>query len=69
MNHYAVILRKLRELNQLTIKQAAAQLGRSVGWLSEIENSKGAARFNSPFTKRLNSTYSWEFQQRVERIP
>jgi transcriptional regulator with XRE-family HTH domain len=44
MNHYGVILRKLRELKRLPLKQAAKRIERSAGWLSEIENGKGAAR-------------------------
>lgn len=43
MNHYGVILRKLREINRLPIKEAAKKIERSAGWLSEIENGKGAA--------------------------
>ena len=60
MNHYGVILRKLRELNQLTIKQAATHLGRSVGWLSEIENSKGAARLKVDEFERIVAAYNGE---------
>ena len=44
MNHYGVILRQLRLLNKLQIKQAAARIERSARWLSEIENGKGSAR-------------------------
>lgn len=44
MKNYGVILRKLREINRLTMKEAGARIGRSAGWLSEIENGKGASR-------------------------
>lgn len=39
-----VILKKLREINQLSLKQAAQKIERSVGWLSEVENNKGYSR-------------------------
>ena len=37
MESERVILKRLREINGLTIRQAAEQVGRSIGWLSEIE--------------------------------
>lgn len=57
MNHYGVILRKLRELNQLSMKQAAAKIERSAGWLSEIENNKGAARIHREEFERIVAAY------------
>ena len=60
MDHYGVILRKLREINQLSIKRAAAKIGRSAGWLSEIENGKGAARIHSQEFERIVTAYEGE---------
>lgn len=60
MNHYGVILRKLRELNQLTIKQAAQQIERSSGWISEIENGKGAARLKASEFEKIVEAYNGE---------
>ena len=60
MNNYGVILRKLRELNRLTIKQAAKRIERSAGWLSEIENGKGAARIHPQEFERVVATLNGE---------
>jgi transcriptional regulator with XRE-family HTH domain len=60
MNHYGVILRKLRLLNKLQIKTAAARIGRSAGWLSEIENGKGAARIHAQEFDRIVAVYGGE---------
>jgi len=57
MDHYGVVLRKLRELNQLPIKQAAARIKRSAGWLSEIENGRGAARIHPQEFERIVAAY------------
>jgi transcriptional regulator with XRE-family HTH domain len=60
MNHYGVVLKKLRELNQLTVKQAAQKIGRSSGWISQIENGKGAARLNAIEFERVVAAYNGE---------
>ena len=44
MDNYGVILKKLRLVNQLTIKEAAKKIGKSTGWICEAENAKGATR-------------------------
>lgn len=58
MNNYGVILQKLRELNRLTIKQAAKRIDRSAGWLSEIENGKGAARIHPQEFERIVAAFN-----------
>jgi len=60
MDYYGVILRKLRELNHLTVKQAARQIGRSAGWISQIENCKGAARLKESEFERIVAAYNGE---------
>ncbi len=57
MNSYGVILRKLRELKQYQIKQAAQLIERSVGWLSEIENGRGSARIGLEEFERIVAVY------------
>lgn len=57
MTNYGVVLRKLRELNQLPIKQAAKIIGRSPGWLSEIENDRGEARIGLEEFERIVVAY------------
>ncbi len=60
MNHYGVILRQLRILNKLPIKEAAARIGKSAGWLSEIESSKGSARIHPQEFERIVAAYGGE---------
>lgn len=60
MNNYGVILRKLRELNRLTVKQAAQQIGRSSGWISQIENSRGGVRLEAIEFERIVAAYNGE---------
>lgn len=60
MNHYGVILRKLREISRLPIKEAAKRIERSAGWLSEIENGKGAARIHPQEFERIVAAYGGE---------
>jgi transcriptional regulator with XRE-family HTH domain len=40
MENYGLIVRELRTRAKLSIRTAAEKLGRSTGWLSEIENGK-----------------------------
>lgn len=57
MTNYGVVLRKLREINQLPIKKAAKVIGRSPGWLSEIENDRGLARIGLDEFERIVAVY------------
>lgn len=60
MNHYGIILRKLRELNFFTIKQAAKKIGRSSGWISQIENGKVVVRLDYAEFERIVAVYNGE---------
>jgi transcriptional regulator with XRE-family HTH domain len=60
MNHYGVILRQLRALKKLPIKEAARRIEKSAGWLSEIENSKGSARIHPQEFERIVAAYEGE---------
>lgn len=60
MENYGVILRKLRELKKLPIKRAANHIGRSAGWLSEVENGRGNARLSSHEFERIVEAYDGE---------
>lgn len=64
MESYGVILKKLREINKLTLKKAAAHIGRSAGWLSEVENNKGNARIHPAEYERIISIYNGESYRR-----
>jgi len=57
MDHHGVILRQLRLQNKLTMKEAARRIEKSAGWLSEIENSKGAARIHAQEFERIVAVY------------
>ncbi|OFZ29262.1 MAG: hypothetical protein A2622_07530 [Bdellovibrionales bacterium RIFCSPHIGHO2_01_FULL_40_29] len=53
MDNYGVIIRHLRQLSGLSVQQAAQQIGRSKGWLSEIENGKGRSRVSETEFQRI----------------
>lgn len=55
-----VILKKLRQINKLNLKQAAQKLGRSAGWLSEVENEKGFSRIKPEEFERIVAIYGGE---------
>ena len=57
MNSYGVVLRKLRAINKEQMKVAAKRVGRSVGWLCEVENQTGRARINEVEFRRIVSLY------------
>ncbi len=40
MNNHSVIIKKMRKDSNLSIKLAAQRVGKSTGWLSEVENAK-----------------------------
>jgi transcriptional regulator with XRE-family HTH domain len=60
MEHYGVVLKNLRVLQKLPIKAAAAKIGRSAGWLSEVENEKGQARIHRQEFERIVAAYGGE---------
>lgn len=60
MEQQGVVLRKLRQLNGLSVKRASEKIGRSAGWLSEIENGTGFARIYPAEFERIVSVYEGE---------
>ena len=60
MEQQGVVLRKLRQLNGLSLKKASVKIGRSAGWLSEVENGTGFARIYSAEFERIVSVYEGE---------
>ena len=56
-NHYGLIIKHLREHSRLSVHKLAERIGKSTGWVSEVENSRG--------TSRLRDT---EFQRIVELL-
>lgn len=53
MENYGVIIRHLRTLAGLSVRDTAKKVGRSIGWLSEIENNCGTARLSEPEFNRI----------------
>jgi transcriptional regulator with XRE-family HTH domain len=53
MDNYGLIIRHLRKLSKLNVRQAAEKIQRSTGWLSEIENSCGTARLTEREFNRI----------------
>jgi transcriptional regulator with XRE-family HTH domain len=60
MDNHGVILRQLRLINKYSIKEAAAKLEKSAGWLSEIENGNPRSRLNPPEFERIVALYVGE---------
>lgn len=44
--NYGLVIRRLRRLNGLNLREAAKKMNKSPGWLSEIENQKGKSRLS-----------------------
>jgi transcriptional regulator with XRE-family HTH domain len=44
MDNSGIIIRHLRRLNGLSLQGLSEKIGRSIGWLSEIENDSGESR-------------------------
>ncbi|MGE0528697.1 MAG: helix-turn-helix transcriptional regulator [Bdellovibrionales bacterium] len=53
MGNYGLIIKRLRTMNGHTIRSAAQKIGKSTGWLSEIENNRGKARLSSQEFDRI----------------
>jgi len=65
MKNPGVVLRKLRERNNLKIKEAAKLIGRSVGWLSGVENEVQACRLKESEYQRILELYKAEDHQKL----
>lgn len=53
MDNYGLIIQRLRLLAGLSVREAAKKIGRSIGWLSEIENQCGTARITEHEFNRI----------------
>lgn len=53
MENHGLIIRQLRKLAGLTLQSAAKKLGKSTGWLSEVENGRGLARLTESEFNRI----------------
>ena len=57
MKEQGVVLKRLRKLQGLTLRQAGVKIGKSVGWLSEIENDRGRATISDQEFDRIIEAY------------
>jgi transcriptional regulator with XRE-family HTH domain len=57
MSGNGVVLKRLREMNKLKVKEAAALIGKSTGWLSQVENGQGFARLKPQEFERIVTLY------------
>ncbi len=53
MHNYGLILKQLRNLNGYSLKTGAAKIGKSVGWLSEVENNRGLSQLRQAEFDRI----------------
>lgn len=51
--NYGLIIKLLRQKSKLSVRGFAESCGRSIGWLSEVENGKGLARLSEVEFDRL----------------
>lgn len=65
MKNRGVVLRKLRQVNKLNLKQAARAIGCSVGWLSEIENESEKCRIDDGEYQRILAIYKGDEHKKL----
>lgn len=53
MDNAGVIIQHLRILAGLSVRETAKKINRSIGWLSELENSRGSARITEEEFNRI----------------
>lgn len=53
MENYGLILQHLRNLAGLTLQQMSQKIGKSMGWLSEVENQSGRSRLKERDFNRI----------------
>lgn len=55
LENHGIVLRELRKRLGLSIQAAAKRIGKSAGWLCEIENSRGESRLDEVTLNRIVS--------------
>lgn len=53
LENHGLIIREVRKRSELSVRDAAKKINRSIGWLSEIENGTGTARLTEPEFERI----------------
>ena len=55
LENHGIIIRHLRKRNRLSVRKCSDIIGKSIGWLSEIENACGTARLTEDEFDRIVS--------------
>lgn len=63
MNNYGLILKQLRNMSGDSLKSAAKKIGKSVGWLSEVENGRGLSRLKPTEFERIVKLFGGDKHQ------
>lgn len=53
VNNHGIIIRELRKRSKLSIQKAPRLIGKSTGWLCEIENDTSTSRLTAPEFDRI----------------
>lgn len=53
MDNHGIIINRLRIMSGLSVQQVARKIGRSKGWLSEIENNSGRSKITEPIFESI----------------
>ena len=61
MKQFGVILRTIRKDRALSLRQAASLIGRSTGWLCELESGKPSVKCSQKEFERIMALYGIEF--------
>jgi len=51
--HYGVILKRLRQIESLSVQMFGKRIGKSTGWVSQVENEKGDTRLSETEFNRI----------------
>jgi transcriptional regulator with XRE-family HTH domain len=51
--NYGLILKLIRQKSDLSVRELARRIGKSIGWISEVENGSGLARLSEGEFNRL----------------
>ena len=71
MESYGLIIRHLRRLEGLSLQMAATKIGKSIGWLSEVETASGVCRLTETEFNRIaevlnGNGHRWTYPDSVD---
>ena len=68
MTNYGVILKKIRNEKNISLRQAAKLINRGLGWLSEVENNKPRAKITQKEFDRIIKAYGGDNDIRKHQL-